>query len=124
MCRIVHDNRRGCADAHNHLLNLIHGNRMTLQQNFQRVERRLDRRSHGPFLDVRFLHLVALAEFFDEARRIGFGLVGLKEIVGAGKNVVHARPSRLHEQRRGDAAARSHSGERKTFLDVIGVALP
>jgi hypothetical protein len=124
MCRIVHDNRRGCADAHNHLLNLIHGNRMTLQQNFQRVERRLDRRSHGPFLDVRFLHLVALAEFFDKPRRIGLRRIGHEKIVSARQNVVHSRPARLHEQRRGDAAARRHPAVNESFLNVLRIALP
>ena len=50
--------------------------------------------------------------------------VGLKEVVRAGKNVVHTGKARLDQQRRGDSVASAHRPEHEGFLHMFGVALP
>ena len=51
-------------------------------------------------------------------------IVGLEEIIFSGEDIVDAGPTRLDEQRGGDAAARGHAAKKKSFLDVLGVAIP
>ena len=98
--------------------------RALFAEDFQRVERSLDRRAHGPFLDVRTRHFVALAELVDQPSGIGLGIVSGEEIIFSGEDVVDAGPTRLHEQRGSDPAPRSHAAEVKGFLHVLGVAIP
>src|SRR5258708_10220162 len=97
---------------------------MPLQQNFERVERRLDGRTHSPFFDIGSRDLVALAKFFYKVRRIGLRRIGQEKIVGTGENAIDAGPARLNEQGRGDAAARGHAGVNESLLDVLRLALP
>ena len=95
-----------------------------LKQFLQRVERRLDRRADGPFLDVGPGDLVALAELVDQRCGIRLRAEGLEEIVRAREDVVDAGPARLHQQSGGDPVARRHATENERLLDMIGIALP
>src|SRR5260370_11823947 len=52
------------------------------------------------------------------------GIIGGKEIIFPGKNIVDAGPSGLNEQRGGDAAARRHAAKMECFLNMFRVSVP
>src|SRR6267142_7267821 len=52
------------------------------------------------------------------------GIIGGKEIIFPGKNIVDAGPSGLNQQRGGDAAARRHAAEVERFLNMFSVSVP
>ena len=51
-------------------------------------------------------------------------IVGSKEIIFSGEDVVDTGPARLHEQRGRDSAARRHATKMKSLLNMFGVAIP
>ena len=114
----------GVAAPHQDLRHVPGLERTPLVQDFERVERRLDRRADRPFLDVGAGDLVALAKLLDQARRIGAGRIGQDEVVRSREHIVDAGPAGTHQQRGGQPAARRHAAEHERLLDVIGVALP
>ena len=95
-----------------------------LRRCLERVERRLNRRTDGPFLDVGARDLVALAELVHEHRRVVLRRERLEEVVRAGQHVVDAGAAGFDQQRGRDAVSRGHAAEIERFLDVLGVALP
>ena len=106
---VVGDRSRLVAD--DDLLDLVRIDRLLLQQRLDRVERRVDRMSHRPFLDVRARQLVALAELVDQQFGLAGRRVGEDEVVGSGHDVVHGVPAGVDEQHRRHAAARRHAAE-------------
>ena len=90
----------------------------------------MDWRAHSPFLDVGAGDFVALPEFVDELRRIGFqnailpGCVGIEKIVRPGENVVDTGPARANEHGRGHAASGGFPSEKKGFFHVFHIARP
>src|SRR6476620_8834527 len=121
---VVHHRGDGGGEAHGHALHLIGREGLLAADGLDRIERPLDRRADGPFLDVGLRDLVALAELLNEPRGLRLWRVGLEEIVRARKDVVDAVPARSYEQRRGNPAARWHAAEDECLLDVIGIAAP
>src|ERR1700693_6427041 len=97
---------------------------MLLAGDFYRIEGGLDRRANRPLFNVGAGNLVTLAEFVDQAGRICIRIVGLKEIIFAGENIIDPGPAGLDDERRGDAAARVHAAEKEGFLDVLRIAIP
>ena len=63
---IGHQSGFARCDAHGDRLHLVGFERMALEDDFERVERRLDRRADGPFLDVGARDFVALAQLVDQ----------------------------------------------------------
>src|SRR5260370_42578405 len=108
---------------HGDLLHLIRMERTLLLQDLQGIERRLDRRTHGPFLDIRSRNLIALAKLFGQSGRIGMRVVSVKEIIFSREDVFDTGPSGLNDQGRSDAAARRHSANVERFLHMLGVAI-
>src|SRR5207253_2842611 len=78
---IVDDGSFICCKPHGQSPHFGGVKRMLLPQNNQGIERRLNRGTHGPFLDVGARHFVALAQFVDEPGRIGVGIVCREEII-------------------------------------------
>ena len=91
---------------------------------FQRVQGRLDGAPRRPLFDGRLHDTIELTEVIDHSRGIGFRIVGLDEIVGAGENVVSAGPAGMNDQGRVDAVARAHPAKDKCLLDVFGITTP
>ena len=120
---VIH-NRCARVHAHDHLAHLVRFKRLAFEHRLESVERRLNRRSHRPFLDAGTHDFVALAELIHQCVRIAVRSVREQEIVIAGKNVFHAGPARMNQQSRSHSTASRHTAERKTFLDVIRVAAP
>jgi thiamine biosynthesis lipoprotein len=106
---------------------LLHARRieaLALDQDVQRVERRLDGRADRPLLDVGAHDLEPRAERLDDHPGAVLRHEPLEEVVGAGEDVVHAGAARLDQERRRHAVARGHAAEVERLLDVIDVALP
>src|SRR5207247_7659384 len=80
--------------------------------------------SRSPLLEGRQRHPIDLAEMIDQPRRIGFRIVGLHEIVGAGENIVDTGPTRMNHQGGVDSVARSHGTEQQSLLDMVSVTPP
>ncbi len=121
---VVHHRGDRRRHPHAHLAHLIRRKRCAGTDRGHGIERRLDRRADGPFLDVGLGDLVALAQLLDQTLRVRLRRIGLEKIVRAGKNVVDAVPARGHQQRGRHAVARGHAGEHERLLDVVGVAPP
>ena len=84
--------------------NVVHG-----------VERRLDRRTHGPFLDVGPAQSRSARRAANQLLRIGIGRVRQEIIVDARKNVVEAVKSRMNHQGGGHSVARVMPAKTKAF---------
>src|SRR5258706_16432581 len=97
---------------------------MSLVEYFECVERRLNRSTRGPLLERRHHYAVEFAQLIDHSRWISLGIVGLHEIIGAGKNIVDARPTGMDDERCVNAIASPHRSKQKTFRNVVGVAPP
>src|SRR5579864_6583714 len=121
---IVDDRTHDGSEPDDHLLHLIGFDGTPLEQDFERVERSLDRPAHGPFLDIGRGYFVTLAQLFDELRWIGLGRKSLKKIIGSGEDVGNPRAAQLNQKRGGNTIPRRHAGEDKRFFDVLCVALP
>ena len=117
---VVH--HASATDADGQLLHLVRLEGVALLEQLQRIERRLNRRSHAPFLDVRAHQFEALAQFVDEPVGIGAGRVREQEVVVAREDVVDAVPPGVDQEGRRHATACRHAAKGERLLDVIGVA--
>src|SRR6516225_4109458 len=103
--------------ADDHFLYIVRVERTLLKKIYHGIKRRLNGGAHRPLLDIGAGDFVALAEFVDEDRWIGFdGAVFARsecfvKIVGAGKNVVDAAPAGTYETRGEDGDTRGFASE-------------
>ncbi len=68
---VVHCVRGARGGTYDNLLYLIGLKWVALQEDFQRIERRLDGSPHGPSLDGGCHYFVSLAQLVNQCRRIG-----------------------------------------------------
>ncbi len=94
---VVHDDGLVRRYPHRYLLHLFRLESVPFYQVIQCVERSLDGRSDGPFLDIGPSDLIALAELIDHHRRIILRHEHLKEIVGSRQDVLDSAAARLHQ---------------------------
>ena len=73
---VVHDAGLICRQVHGDLLHLVRLERALLANILQSIERSLNRRTHGPLLDISADDLVAFAQLVDESRGISLRQAG------------------------------------------------
>ena len=121
---VIYDGRFLRCQPDAHLFYLFSSQLMLFLHVFHRIERRLDRHSRAPFLDIRPRHLVSLAKLINQPIGIRLRPEGHKEIIWSGKHIIQTRPARMDHHRGGDSVARRPACKVESLFNMIGVAVP
>src|SRR3990170_1905917 len=119
---VVGDMRLLLADADLDAGDIAGPKSMFLHQQLKRIQRRLNRRSDRPLLNMGVHYLEATAKLAHQS--ICIAAEGFEEAARSGKDVLNPSEAGLHHGRRGDTVARAHASEIEGLFHVVLIARP